>query len=285
MLLAVKAHHTRDAMKTIAPRLAPSGYVVSLQNGINEPEIVAAVGEERVVGAFVNFGADVVGPGRILRGNRATFRIGELDGSDDRPRQRQLAADIADARGDDERRRATCGRRRPTARCSSRPPSPTCRSPTPWPTRPTGRSTWRSRARCSARRRLRPEPFDGFDPADLDGSIDRLVEFNRGSAKTHSGIYRDLAVRHRKTEVDAMLGALEGPLIRRTGELIHAIEDGRRVCERANLDLLAAYERLERLGRPLNAVIDVVDAPDRRRRGRSTGGRSLSRTTWTCGAS
>ena len=60
-----------------------------------------------------------------------------------------------------------------------------------------------------------------------------------------------------------MLGALEGPLLRRTGELIHAIEDGRRVCERANLDLLAAYERLERLGRPLNAVIDVVDAPDR----------------------
>ena len=108
-----------------------------------------------------------------------------------------------------------------------------------------------------------PEPFDGFDPDDLDGSIDRLVEFNRGSAKTHSGIYRDLAVRHRKTEVDAMLGALEGPLIRRTGELIHAIEDGRRVCERANLDLLAAYERLERLGLPLNAVIDVVDAPDR----------------------
>ncbi len=108
-----------------------------------------------------------------------------------------------------------------------------------------------------------PEPFDGFDPADLDGSIDRLVEFNRGSAKTHSGIYRDLAVRHRKTEVDAMLGSLEGPLVRRTGELIHAIEEGRRVCERANLDLLAAYERLERLGRPLNAVIDVVDAPDR----------------------
>ena len=31
-------------------------------------------------------------------------------------------------------------------------------------------------------------------------------------------------------------------------ELITAIEQGRRVCERANLDLLAAYERLERLG-------------------------------------
>ena len=96
VLFAVKAHHTRDAMRTIAPRLAPNGYVVSLQNGMNEPEIVAAVGENRVVGAFVNFGADVVGPGRILRGNRATFRIGELDGADSE-RVRRLAADIADA--------------------------------------------------------------------------------------------------------------------------------------------------------------------------------------------
>ena len=68
VLLAVKAHHTRDAMKTIAPRLAPNGYVVSLQNGLNEPEIVAAVGEGRVVGAFVNFGADVVGPGGSCAG-------------------------------------------------------------------------------------------------------------------------------------------------------------------------------------------------------------------------
>ena len=46
VLLAVKAHHTGDAMRTIAPRLAPNGYVVSLQNGMNEPEIVAAVGAE-----------------------------------------------------------------------------------------------------------------------------------------------------------------------------------------------------------------------------------------------
>ena len=75
-----------------------------------------------------------------------------------------------------------------------------------------------------------PEPFDGFDPADLDGSIERLVEFNRRSAKTHSGIYRDLAVRKRPTET-AILEAIDGPLLARTLELIHEIEDGRRVCE------------------------------------------------------
>jgi len=261
VLLAVKAHHTGQAMRTIAPRLAPNGYVVSLQNGMNEPEIVAAVGAERVVGAFVNFGADVVGPGRILRGNRATFRIGELDGSDSE-RVRRLAADIADAEVTTNVAGYLWAKEAYGAMLFATAVSDL--SIADALADPAYRPLYLALAReVLAQATATPEPFDGFDPADLDGSIDRLVEFNRGSAKTHSGIYRDLAVRHRKTEVDAMLGSLEGPLVHRTGELIHAIEDGRRVCERANLDLLAAYERLERLGRPLNAVIDVVDAPDR----------------------
>jgi 2-dehydropantoate 2-reductase len=261
VLLAVKAHHTREAMQAIAPRLAPDGYVVSLQNGMNEPEIVQAVGERRVVGAFVNFGADVVGPGRILRGNRATFRIGELDGADS-DRVRRLAADIADAEVTTNVSGYLWAKEAYGAMLFATAVSDLSIADA------LADRAYRPLYLALAREVLAqatapPEPFDGFDPDDLEGSIDRLVEFNRGSAKTHSGIYRDLAVRHRKTEVDAMLGSLEGPLVRRTGELIHAIEDGRRVCERANLDLLAAYERLERLGRPLNAVIDVIDAPDR----------------------
>ena len=105
------------------------------------------------------------------------------------------------------------------------------------------------------------ERFDGFDPDDLDGSVDRLVEFNRRSAKTHSGIYRDLVVRKRKTET-AILEDLDGPLLRRTLELIHQIEDGGRSCEVANLELLAAYARLEDWGPRLNAVITVLPAAE-----------------------
>ena len=56
------------------------------------------------------------------------------------------------------------------------------------------------------------EPFDGFDADDLDGSVERLVEFNRRSAKTHSGIYRDLMVRRRPTE-KAILDGIDGPLL------------------------------------------------------------------------
>jgi Asp-tRNA(Asn)/Glu-tRNA(Gln) amidotransferase A subunit family amidase len=106
-----------------------------------------------------------------------------------------------------------------------------------------------------------PEGFDGFEPHDLAGSLARLVTFNRTSAKSHSGIYRDLMVRRRKTEVDDLLRDLAGPLTTYTGELIHAIERGERTCEVANLELLAAYERAERLGRPLNAVVKLFHAP------------------------
>jgi Asp-tRNA(Asn)/Glu-tRNA(Gln) amidotransferase A subunit family amidase len=107
-----------------------------------------------------------------------------------------------------------------------------------------------------------PQGFDGFEPDDLPGSLGRLVAFNRGSAKSHSGIYRDLMVRRRPTEV-AELDLLAGPLTAYTAAIIRAIERGERTCEVANLDLLAALERLDRLGRPLNAVVAAIPAPPR----------------------
>ena len=71
-----------------------------------------------------------------------------------------------------------------------------------------------------------------------------MVEFNRGSAKTHSGIWRDLAVRKRRTEVDAQVvpvieaGAARGiacPGLSRLADLIHEIEGGRRPLTDDNL--------------------------------------------------
>ena len=82
-----------------------------------------------------------------------------------------------------------------------------------WPSRATGRCSSHLAGEVLEAAPVAAEPFDGFDPADLEGSIDRLVEFNRRSSKTHSGIYRDLAVRHRPTEGDAMLGPVETPLV------------------------------------------------------------------------
>jgi 2-dehydropantoate 2-reductase len=93
VLLAVKHQHTRAALQAIAPRLASDGFVVSLQNGINEPLIAEAVGPERTVGAFVNFGADYLAPGHIHYAGRGTFVVGEPDGRVSE-RVRALAADL-----------------------------------------------------------------------------------------------------------------------------------------------------------------------------------------------
>jgi 2-dehydropantoate 2-reductase len=74
-----------------------------------------------------------------------------------------------------------------------------------------------------------------------------MEEFNRHTAKTHSGIWRDLAVRKRKTEVDAQiaiiapLGREAGvptPLLEKLVELIHDIEEGRRAQSWDTLDAL-----------------------------------------------
>jgi 2-dehydropantoate 2-reductase len=255
VLLAVKAQHTDAALDAIAPRLGPDGFVVSLQNGVNEPAIAARVGEERTVGAFVNFGADYLEPGRIFLGGRGALYVGELDGHES-DRVTRLVRDLPDAK--------------PTANILGYLWAKEAYGAMLFATavsdlaiadalaEPRYRSLFVRLAReVLAVAPVPVEAFDGFDPGDLDGSVDRLVEFNRRSAKTHSGIYRDLAVRRRKAET-AILEDLDGPLLRRTLELIHQIEDGGRVCEVANLELLAAYARLEDRGRTLNAVVSVL---------------------------
>jgi 2-dehydropantoate 2-reductase len=74
-----------------------------------------------------------------------------------------------------------------------------------------------------------------------------MVAFNRRSAKTHSGIWRDLAVRKRRTEVDAQLGSvveighrhgIPTPLTAAIVTMIHEIEQGVRPLQTANLDEL-----------------------------------------------
>ena len=80
ILLCVKAHHTEAASRALRPHLAEGGYVASFQNGLNEFVIGGVVGMERVIGAFINFGADYMAPGRILYGGRGACVLGELDG-------------------------------------------------------------------------------------------------------------------------------------------------------------------------------------------------------------
>ena len=251
IVLAVKAQATEAALQQLKPYLATDGYVLSAQNGLNEIAIAKAVGEGRTMGCFVNFGADWLGPGEILFGNRAAVVVGEIDGSiRDRTRQMHRWLGIFEPQAvlTDNIWGYLWGKLAYGAMLFAT--ALTTDSMTVNFEDPRRFVVFDTLARevmaVAKARGVKPVGFNGFDPevfapgapeAGSRASIAALADFNRYTAKTHTGIYRDLAVRKRKTEIDpqigiiAKLGAEVGiatPAITKLVELIHDIEDGRR---------------------------------------------------------
>ena len=88
--------------------------------------------------------------------------------------------------------------------------------------------------------------------AAIEACMARMVAYNRGSAKSHSGIWRDLAVRKRPTDVAAQLAPVRAaarrhgvptPLADKLVELITGIEQGRLEQGGALGDALGALAR------------------------------------------
>ncbi len=263
IILATKAQHTETAVRALAPHLAASGCVISAQNGLNELAIAAVVGAERTVGAFVNFGADYLEPGVIHYGGHGAVVVGETDGSVT-PR----ATAIRDAWRDFDPRAIVTpniwgflwGKEAYGAMLFAT--ALTNESIADALAMPAYRPLYIALAReinaVAAARGVTSEGFDGFDPkaylpsaapGAAEQSLDALVAHNRKSAKSHSGIWRDLAVRKRRTEVDAQLGivvtlgaeaGVPAPITARLVQLIHEIEDATRAQSVENLALLAA---------------------------------------------
>jgi 2-dehydropantoate 2-reductase len=263
IILATKAHHTETATRALLAHLTEDGCVISAQNGLNELAIARIVGGERTVGSFVNFGADYIEPGVIHYGGRGAVVVGEIDG--------QLTPRVSAIRDAwlafDDRAVVTAniwgflwGKESYGALLFAT--ALTNESIADALAMPAYRELYVAMAReilaVAEARGVVPEPFDGFDPSafmpsapdqDAARSLDAIVAHNRRSAKTHSGIWRDLAVRKRPTEVDALLsvvvvlGSEAGvpmPLTAKLVELIHDVESGARTQSLATLDALAA---------------------------------------------
>lgn len=63
IFLMTKQQHNREVVTSLKDYLADDGVIVTLQNGIPEMEIADIVGENRVLGATVAWGATMTGPG------------------------------------------------------------------------------------------------------------------------------------------------------------------------------------------------------------------------------
>jgi 2-dehydropantoate 2-reductase len=262
IFLAVKAQNTEAAARALAPFLTDDGYVLSLQNGLNENIIASMVGRPRTIGAFINFGADWMAPGEIMFGNRGAVVLGELDGRIT-PRLSALHALLRDFEPDTivtsdiwaylwgklgygamlfAQALGEAG----IADCLARPEL-----------LPLWRALGAEAIRVALAEGVQPRGFNGFEidafssgasEAAARRCVAAMSDFNRGSAKTHSGIWRDLWVRKRRTEVDVQIlpivecGVRHGigcPATSRLVEMIHEVEQGKRPMSDDNLVELA----------------------------------------------
>lgn len=245
-------------MAQIAPLLAPDGYVLSLQNGLNEAVIARMVGEERTVGAFIHFGADYIGPGEIVLANEQTIFIGELDG-----RRTSRAEALRD----------TLAHVMPTeiteniwgflwGKLVYGAMAFTCSAVDATVPAviddPLGRRLCRLAAEeaylVASTQAPRLERIGEFDPnrfapgpeqvARGEGALLAMAEGMGQSVKQHMGIWRDLKIKRRKTEVDMQVAVvvdkgrelgIPTPVNEAVLATIHEIEAGQRDMAWSNL--------------------------------------------------
>ena len=268
VLLAVKSQDTSGALEVLTPRLAADGAIVSLQNGLNEELIAEKIGAPRTVGCLVNWAADWVAPGRILHGGHGALVLGELDGrmSDRVQGLAKLLAVVAPTEVTDNVLGYTWAKHVYGALLVA----------TAVVDAPVYEVVERSPAvqqmlvalvvenmRTAEAAGIRLEPFDEYAPADYRAAargdlaarqraMEIIARHYRQHTKTKTGIWRDLVVRRRKTEVGALLGAtvakarmlgLDMPLTERLIAMIEDLERGRRVMSWDNIDELVAASR------------------------------------------
>jgi 2-dehydropantoate 2-reductase len=89
--VAVQPDQIESVTKDLLASLQNEGRVIVLSNGMCEELMAPSLGEERVVGAVVGWGARMKAPGRYTRTSTGGFKLGKLSGSPD-----QNLGDIAE---------------------------------------------------------------------------------------------------------------------------------------------------------------------------------------------
>lgn len=267
-ILCVKGHFTASAIEQIAPLLAPDGFVLSLQNGLNEEIIAAAVGAERTVGAFVHFGADYIEPGLIQLGNEQTIFIGELDGAVT-PRAEALRDALSNVMPAEVTTnlwgflwgKLVYGAMAFLLSTVDAPVPEIIDNPLGMRLAQAASAEAYLVAKTQADKLENIGEFNpnAFAPGpDFDATsraaLQEMADAMRASIKQHMGIWRDLAVKKRKTEVDMQSAVIVAkglendiatPVNAAVLQVIHEIEAGERGMDWSNLDDIARLAGIE----------------------------------------
>ncbi len=262
VLLCIKGHFTDEAMQHYGPLLTEHGFVVSIQNGLNESIIARHVGADRTVGCFVHFAADYLEPGLLQLSNERTLHVGELDGAIT-PRLEALAELVGHAMPAEMTdniwgylwgKMTWAGMAFVTA-CVDAPVYDVVNHPL-------GQELCRlaSTEVYTVGMTQTPQlmPIGVFDPMlfapgddyeeHATSAVRAVGDDMRGAIKDKTGMWRDLRVKRRKTEVDMQPGAvvelgrresIPTPVNAAVVQVIHQIESGNRGMDWDNLDEIA----------------------------------------------
>ncbi len=260
VLLAVKAHSTANALEPILDVIGPDSVVVSLQNGLTEIDIRDVVGPERTIGGFINISADYLEPGLVQFGGWGAFYVGELDGAIT-DRVSAIAVDIGVA-GKVQVTDNIWGYNWGKLGYASMIYATALADEAQYDVMDRYRELMVELAaevfEVAEREGVGLMSFDGIEPGvlrrngerDWDAvgkSYETLLEFVRDHQKPRSGVWRDLAVRKRRTEVDQHLGVpvdigrthgLDMVLNEALVDLIHELENGDRSMSWDNVEEL-----------------------------------------------
>jgi 2-dehydropantoate 2-reductase len=217
---------------------------------LNPIDIARVVGRERTVGAFVNFSADWLGPGRITYGARSPLMIGELDGTRS-ARIENLHRLLLDFEEDTHVSDNIFGflwgkTAYATMLAASALTNDTMVDFIGSPAmRPVLAGLVREVLCVAEAEGVQAEGFQGYDPAAfasgdparIEATIEANLAFKRHSAKKHSGYWRDLAVRKRPTDISVQLAPVRAlatqhgigtPLLDTLVSLVASVERGER---------------------------------------------------------
>jgi 2-dehydropantoate 2-reductase len=260
VIVAVKTQHTAAALDLIEPYLEPDSIVLPLQNGISALWIAERIGQDCTIPSSITTNNFYTSPGHLTYNRKGVVHVGESDGRIT-PRVEEIVKLLAypyDAKASDNVwgyiwAKMVAGSMTFTTALVDAPMGAILLKSDQHKRMFAGIGA--ETAAVAQARHVRLEPGDDLDPSGLlpgasEATMIREVErFAEHAMNVYSGVWRDIAVRKRRTEGDTLIGPVidEGerqglamPLNRAMRRLLAEVEDGQRPQAWENLDELIA---------------------------------------------
>ena len=264
IMVAVKSQHTEAVCTAMAPHLAEDGVILTLQNGFNDEIIAQRFGRERTYLSIGGVAGDIEAPGIIRLGMALAMPAGHMDGGDGPVLQKlvsilKLFEENSFATDDIYSHMWSKHCINGLSSATAMALSPLAELAKVRVMRDVIAGIMGEIAAVALAHKVMPHPYGGFDatlflkgtPPEGRGAFFNYVAASAAKdGKPHSGMWRDLNVHKRETEVAPLLNPIidlgrrygvKTPMLSAVVSIIAEIEQGKRATDDANLSGLQKF--------------------------------------------